>query len=358
MISAGTLRAHATDVPPLRLIVSRSQVSPAPGETRTAWAAPAGVLADTQVPCPLAAYEEACAILRDHVAAVAGGFKNGLYVHGDGGLGKSFVVLGELDRLGAPYCLRNSRMTAKGLFLALRARPDVVHVLEDCERITLDRDAQGVLRSAMWSRPGRPREVTWTTAKDGEARFEFKGGLIMTSNRPLSDLPELHALATRIEVFRMAATSEQLAALMRRVAASGHLGARGLPITPEGCLEVTEHLLAECHARGRALDLRLQQKAFATYLQWESGSASTHWRDLVAAGVREAAPQLRHAQGAPTRAGRLEGRREAARKAIAATDDPKGQVELYKELTDGGSRADFYRRKQEVENDVHAPEAR
>ena len=55
----------------------------------------------------------------DYVTAVAKSFKTGLFLYGSGGVGKSFTVFGQLNRLGVPYQLHNSRMTAKGLFLAV-----------------------------------------------------------------------------------------------------------------------------------------------------------------------------------------------------------------------------------------------
>jgi hypothetical protein len=133
-------------------------------------------------------------VVRDHVTAVVRGYKTGLYLHGDGGIGKSYTVLQQLQSLDAPYRLNNSRMTAKGLFQQLETAPDEIHVLEDMERLTKDLDSQGVLRSALWAQPGLDRIVTWTTATDGNRRFAFRGGLILISNRPLANMPELRAL--------------------------------------------------------------------------------------------------------------------------------------------------------------------
>ena len=63
-----------------------------------------------------------------------------------------------------------------------------------------DADAQGVLRSALWAQPGSDRYVTWTTATEGAQRFVFRGGLIMISNRPLADLPELRRIEPRLRM--------------------------------------------------------------------------------------------------------------------------------------------------------------
>src|SRR4051794_16244310 len=93
----------------------------------------------------LASLERKLQLLRDRVVAVVHGFSTGLYCYGAGGMGKSFNVIEELNKLQASFKLFNSRMTAKGLFRALGRASDAVHVLEDMERLTKDPDAQGVL---------------------------------------------------------------------------------------------------------------------------------------------------------------------------------------------------------------------
>src|SRR6516164_2662505 len=89
-------------------------------------------------------------IIRDRVRSVAGGYRNGLHLWGEGGIGKSFSVLSELEKLGADYILTNSRLTGRGLFDLLRESPDQIHVLEDAEPLLGDKNACGVLRSALW----------------------------------------------------------------------------------------------------------------------------------------------------------------------------------------------------------------
>ena len=239
-------------------------------------------------------------------------------------------------------------MTAKGLFLSLQRAPDAVHVMEDMERLTKDADAQGVLRSALWAQPGHDRVVTWTTATDGVQRFPFRGGLILISNRPLGDLPELRALATRIEVHRLEVSDRELIALMCDLATKGYRHMDKVVIGPEECLQITEHLLRECRSAGCPLDLRLQQKSFQTYLQWEADWSSCHWRDLVAASVREATAHFRNESNTAPREDRRTRRRNALREIIEKTADAKEQERLYTEQT-GASRADFFRRKREVE---------
>lgn len=287
-------------------------------------------------------------LLWDFVTAVAKGYKTGLFLHGPGGVGKSYNVLARLKALDVPHILFNSRMTAKGLFQSLEKTPDAIFVLEDMERITKDADAQGVLRSALWAQPGHERFVTWTTSTEGERRFVFRGGLILISNRPLADLPELRALATRIEVHRLDVSDAELAALMRELASQGYRQNGKLAVAPDDCLVVTEYLLNECRISGCPLDLRLQQKSFQTYLQWATDNAFCDWRDLVAASVREATHHFRHALNTASPEDKKKERRNVIREIVKLTTDVKKQERLYAERT-GASRADFFRRKREVE---------
>jgi hypothetical protein len=300
----------------------------------------------------LESLEKKLHLARDHVTAVFRRYKTGFYLYGSGGVGKSYTVLRQLQGLDAAYKLYNSRMTAKGLFLALAGAPDAIHVMEDMERLTRDPDAQGVLRSALWSQPGHPRLVTWTTAaadRNGPERFEFRGGLILLSNRPLADLPELRAMATRIEVYHLDVTDPEISALMRKLAREGYRH-EGRVIGPEECQEVTEHLLKECRATGCPLDLRLQQKAFRTYLQHAADHSVTHWQDLVAASVREAHCHFRHDPNTASPEDRKAYRRNVIRQFLAAgVAEVKEQERLYIQKT-AASRADFFRRKREVES--------
>jgi hypothetical protein len=238
-------------------------------------------------------------------------------------------------------------MTGKGLFHALEQAPDAVHVLEDLERLTQDRDAQGILRGALWSQPGRPREVTWTTA-DRAARLVFRGGLILLANRPLADLPELRALATRIVVYRLEVSDAELAAQLRRIAGGGLARGRHR-LDPASCRQVCEYLIAECRAAGCPLDLRLLDNSCLDYLQWDAARSRCHWHDLVAHRVRQSVVALRHPVARPSREERLARDRQLAGEICAESPDPEERVRRWRERT-GKSPASFYRRKGELDS--------
>lgn len=89
--------------------------------------------------------------VQDNVRGVVKQFHTGLLLWGEGGTGKSYTVLKELQRLKAKYVYHNTRMTARGLVDSLERSPTDIHFLEDAETLMDDRKSFGVLRSALWS---------------------------------------------------------------------------------------------------------------------------------------------------------------------------------------------------------------
>jgi hypothetical protein len=295
----------------------------------------------------LASLDRKLRLIDDRVTAVARGYQTGLYLCGAGGLGKSHSVYRQLQQLECDFRPFNSRMTALGLFRALENAPDSVHVLEDMERMVNDRDAQGVLRASLWSQGDHDRVVTWTTSA-GEQRIIFRGGIIMLANRPLGDLPELRALASRIAVHKLEISDAEMAAQIRRIAGQGWARYQHR-LEPEQCLKVCEHVIAECRRVNCPLDLRLLDNACMDYLLWENGNANLHWMDLVATRIQQAAVHFRHEVSTLSREDRKSRERDLVRQILKETADTKDRERLWEERT-GKRKTAFYYRKREVES--------
>jgi hypothetical protein len=125
-------------------------------------------------------------------------------------------------------------------------------------------------------------------------------------------------------------------------------------IAPEDCLRVTEYLLQQCRGTGCPLDLRLQQKAFATYRQHQADCSVNHWEDLIAISVREATSHFKHEQDTTTAEERKARRRNIVRELMGMQIDVAEQERIYEQRTDK-SRSDFYRRKAEVVSGEFGP---
>lgn len=227
-------------------------------------------------------------IVRDRVTSVAKGYHSGVIITGRGGTSKSWTVEETLEEIGAPYVLHNSHVTPRGLFGELAAQPDSVHVIEEAEEVLHNRVSLGVLRSATWGthrdREGRvERLISW---RANRARHEviFTGGVVLISNRKLSDLPEMRALATRIPCIDLAVSDQEIAALMRSVASQGYqIGDSRLD--PYECMEVADFVIDESTRMGRQLDMRVLVNALADRLQSDDLDAGCGWQDLVASSL-------------------------------------------------------------------------
>jgi hypothetical protein len=236
-------------------------------------------------------YEQKLQIVRDRVRGVAEGWATGFYLWGEGGIGKSWVVEDELRRIKAPYHLTNSRLTGKGLFELLEELPDAIHLLEDMESLCKDERAAGVLRSALWStnpdqrKQHQERRVTWRVAREKREVF-FTGGVIVTMNTPLDDLPTLRAVRTRIAHLHLQPEKDEVAAVMKKIATLGHRHGEA-KLTPEECLEVYRVVIDTCDEVGRNYDIRMLINSFADRIQYDSGHSETHWIDLVASRMKE-----------------------------------------------------------------------
>lgn len=237
----------------------------------------------------LASLKEKQQIVKDRTRGVAQGYKTGFYLWGDGGNSKSYTVETTLRELGRPYKLTNSRITGKGLFTLLRDYPDLVHVLEDVETIFADKTSHGVLRSALWGQHGndhkQERVVSWQT---GPLRDEclFTGGIILIANCPLSDLPQLRALKTRIPYLQFQPTNEEIAAKMREIARAGYRHGT-FELDAEACTEVANEIVERSFRLRRNLDLRLLINTFSDRIQWENNASETHWKDLLDSSMKE-----------------------------------------------------------------------
>jgi hypothetical protein len=209
------------------------------------------------------------------------------------------------------------------------------------EALYHDRQAQGVLRSALWGqvKDGRQqRVITWNSFRTA-LRCQFEGGIIIISNRPLADLPELNAIATRINPVQLHVSNAEAAALMRQIASRGHRTGE-LALTPEACAEVAEFIIEESLSADRRLDRRLLFNSFSDRLLWERREAEAHWQELVRSRLQERVVPVRR-----SRAASMAEEREIAR---GIKDMPRNErAARWTELT-GKSEKALYRRLAEI----------
>jgi hypothetical protein len=275
--------------------------------------------------------------VRDAVRGVAKDFHTGLLLWGEGGTGKSYTVLEELQKLKAKYVYHNARITGRGLVDALERAPTDVHLIEDAETLMDDKKAWGVLRSALWSQSKEKppeREITWTAFKT-TIRFTFTGGIIVISNSNLSDSkPEIRALKGRVRNLGLDISNNEIQAMMKTICREGYRYGEDY-LTPDECWEVGQFIIDKLGALHRSLDLRLLVNGFRDYLQWKTGHAVNHWHVLLEGRMQERVVYR----------GRAEQKAEESRVALEIhkmnTPSVK-KVKLWKERT-GLGQAAYYR---------------
>lgn len=282
---------------------------------------------------PMTSLEEKQRLLSHHVKLVARGLTNGLFVFGAvGGLGKSKVIQETLLAEGAQMVLLNSHITALSLYevLFLNSKGKVVW-LDDCDGLYGDLKILGLLRSALWGQGGQ-RVVTYTSSQLGELpnSFVFESRIIMTANTVPKKNDAFRAVLSRIDVFELSASNEEVLDLMRAVASKGFDG-----LTPEECLGVVEFM--ERNAAGRQLSLRLLEPSFKKVLFARTEGLA--WEPLVRSQLQTLGRHQAGAPGTDSKANELHHLRQAAERHPGSV---KEQQAYWCKAT-GKSRASFFR---------------
>jgi hypothetical protein len=147
--------------------------------------------------------------IRDAVSNVVSGHRNGLILTGEGGSGKSYLILAELEKYeDIELHHHQGRLSARALFDTLKAHCNEtdIHLVEDCESMFADKLWSGVMRNALWSQNRRlhpTRHVTWgifNRDEEQENEFNFQGGIILVSNVRLDgSKADIRAIKSRVQ---------------------------------------------------------------------------------------------------------------------------------------------------------------
>ncbi len=295
---------------------------------------------------PLAELNRRLTVVRDRVRGVALGHNNGFYLHGPAGCAKTYTVIKTLEEEKCPYHYHDGHVTAMGLFDLLAQQHDRVIVLDDVSEIFAQKVAQQLLLAALGNAPDETGVRIVKYRRQGvDETIHFTGGIIMVSNLELNSGPVLQALKSRVHYLRYTPTDEQIADMMRTIAAKGWR-----TLKPEECMEVTDFLIGESKRLGSRLDLRhLVDKAFPDYLQHQNGEADTHWKDLIRTTLEEKLVDLTHTAPASklSRAETKEQEQALVREIVAEYQSKEERVAAWQEQSGKSERA-FYRRLEEV----------
>lgn len=126
--------------------------------------------------------------VEDLTRMVAEGNANSIIISGEGGLGKSYIVMETVKRIGCGYKKVGGYSTARGLYNMLYDYNGELFIFDDCDSILEDKTAKNILKVALDS--NNPRIITWSakmTKKDLQEYpqdFNFTGRIIFITNKP------------------------------------------------------------------------------------------------------------------------------------------------------------------------------
>jgi len=235
----------------------------------------------------LAALVKKYRAIEDRVKLCAGGFGNGVYIWGDGGIGKSHAVITTLTAMKRKFILHNTRLSAPSFFTSLEKHPKYdPHLIEDVENIFNERANLNLLRSALWGqrdKTGKQRRIVTYGIYPTERIVEVECPIIFTGNRPLANIPELRALATRIPTIHLAVTREEILALMKQMCQKDYRTDKGV-LSSALCGDVLDYFLA-AYPQDRIFDIRILIRCLDDRLGvLKLGKEiSSSWKELVLA---------------------------------------------------------------------------
>lgn len=148
------------------------------------------------------------------VNMVKDGVTPSMIVTGQGGLGKSYTVLENLNGMeemeglghGGDYLVIKGFSTAKALFRTLQTANGKLIIFDDCDSVLKDLMSQNLLKSALDS--FGTRKISWNAESndDLERTFEYNGKIIFISNLPYNKIPQ--SLISRSYTIDLSMTTE------------------------------------------------------------------------------------------------------------------------------------------------------
>jgi len=159
--------------------------------------------------------------LSDFTRVVSGKHSNSLLVRGPGGIGKTYTIQDTLDKDETPYVILKGYSAPAAFYNYLHRHRDSLIILDDCDNIFDEKVGLNVLKAVLDTYD--TRQVSWnsTTAVVDKKHFTFNGQIIFISNLSLRRLSgHLEALLTRIHVYSMDLTREDMVEKMKYIAGS------------------------------------------------------------------------------------------------------------------------------------------
>ena len=247
----------------------------------------------------MAEIAERFAILQDMTKAAVNGDIRAMIVSGPPGVGKSFGVEQEIEKVQMMQMLGSQRLRAEvvkgsaspiGLYQTLYkySDPNCVVVFDDCDSILLDDVSLNLLKGALDS--GKKRKISWLSEsrvlKDEGIpdSFDFKGSVIFITNLKFDKMKSqklkdhLDALQSRCHYLDLTLdTMRDKILRIKQIAKTGELF-KDMDISDIGCDEIVEFMDTNKNTL-REVSLRMAIKVAQLYKsfpnRWQAMASTT-----------------------------------------------------------------------------------
>jgi hypothetical protein len=278
-------------------------------------------------------------LIHDRVRSVVYKHATAVYIVGRSGTGKTYNVKEELDKHDRPAIVHNARLTAMGLFALIEEHPDHIIVLDDVPSIAKDAQALQILLAALDGRPGQIRTIRYRS-KDKDLRVPFSGGMILTSNCPISHDPMSEALRGRVVTLEHDIDDAAMAAFMKHLTATPYAD-----LDLKDRWEVCTYVIETSYKMDIRLRLRHFYRGLEDFRQFKSGNSEHDWKTLIRSNMTHCEPEVFRVC---TKQEEIERQREIVRRLIERfPSDTKSQLSGFHAQT-GRGKTVYYERHREV----------
>lgn len=232
-------------------------------------------------------------IAREYVRMVAHKNAYAATLLGEGGLGKTHLIMHELAKGNFNYCFYNGKITPATLyeFLARNNNPDQIIIFDDVRSLIDNEDMINMLKGALWENDGKTRSIRYNSKfplDEGiPKKIDFKGRMIFTFNKIKKDDPDVDALISRTLYTEIYLNYEEKVKAMYEIAKAGYKSMKH-SMQPEECRRVTDFIVENSDDSSERFNFRMQRQIFDFYTHCSEvyGSENKVWEELAKASLK------------------------------------------------------------------------
>ena len=222
---------------------------------------------------------ESYEIAKNNVRMVGKGVLNSCSLISEGGLGKSWMVREELERLGEQFLFIGGHLSTSKLYETLYQNNGKVIVFDDCSSVIKSEESLEILKNALQS--NGKREL-WYKSKGAGVNapecFEFVGRIILCFNKVSMSDPNVLAVFSRaVPVFIKFSRDEIVKAMYVICDKCDSNVSNSLSCSEK---RLVTDWIVECTDRTQVLSFRSQFNAFKVYEGFKMGVVSD-WKSQV-----------------------------------------------------------------------------